>query len=148
MKRPVLWGGLILASLVTLVWPCLPIPSAASRLAAIPLTTADFHSVPLEFNAEDRALLGKAQAVQHLVEMRGGGRVILRDVASGMTGDESEMRAGLERDRADENILERGVGARGGGFTEREFHEGVFGEGIAEEGEEAFAGGRLGHRTQ
>ena len=77
MKRPVLWGGLILAALVTLVWPCLPIPSAASRLAAIPMTAADFHSVPLEFNAADLALLGKAQAVQHLIEMRGGGRVIL-----------------------------------------------------------------------
>lgn len=75
----------------------------------------------------------------------GGGRVILGDVASGMAGDEGEVRAGLERDGADENILERGVGARRGRFTEREFHEGAIGEGGAEDSEEAFAGGRLGH---
>ena len=77
MKRPILWGGLIVAALITLVWPYLSIPSAASRLAAIPTASADFHSTPMELNAADRTFLGKAQAVEYLIEMRGGGRVIL-----------------------------------------------------------------------
>ncbi|MEI7911817.1 MAG: hypothetical protein WCK77_19470 [Verrucomicrobiota bacterium] len=77
MKRPILWGALILTALIILVWPYLPIPSAAGRLAAIPTASADFHSTPMELSAADRAFLGKAQAVEYLIEMRGGGRVIL-----------------------------------------------------------------------
>ena len=77
MKRAILWGALILTALITLVWPWLPMPSAANRLAAIPTASADFHSTPLEFSAADSAFLGKAQAVQHLVEMRGGGHLVL-----------------------------------------------------------------------
>jgi len=77
MKRTVLWCGVILAALIILVWPSLPIPSAASRLAAIPTASADFHSTPVELSAADLAFLGKAQAVEYLIEMRGGDRVIL-----------------------------------------------------------------------
>ena len=77
MKRNILWGGLIVAALITLIWPCLPIPSASGRLAAIPTATADFQSSPMDLNPSDRAFLGKAEAIQRLIEMRGGGHVIL-----------------------------------------------------------------------
>ncbi|MEI7954111.1 MAG: hypothetical protein WCJ66_02965 [Verrucomicrobiota bacterium] len=77
MKRYMLWGGLIVAAIIMLVWPCLPIPSASGRLAAIPTATADFHSSPMDLNPDDRTFLGKAEAIQRLIEMRGGGHVIL-----------------------------------------------------------------------
>ncbi|MEI6654175.1 MAG: hypothetical protein WCP45_05350 [Verrucomicrobiota bacterium] len=77
MKRPVLWFFLLLAALITLGWPMVPIPTAASRLAAIPSTSPDFQARVLEINAADRAFLGKAEAVQFLVAMRGGGRLVL-----------------------------------------------------------------------
>ena len=64
-------------------------------------------------------------------------RKIFRDVARRVAVNECEMRAGLERDRADENILERGVGAAV--FAESEFHERAVADGGVKQTEEAFA---------
>ena len=77
MKRRALWFALILAALLTFVWPMIPVPSAAKRLAAIATSSPDFQSRQLEINATDRAFLGKAEAVQSLIAMRGGGRLVL-----------------------------------------------------------------------
>ena len=77
MKRPVLWFALVLTVLITIGWPMIPIPSAANRLAAIPTASPDFQARALEIAAADRAFLGQAQAVQFLVAMRGGGRLVL-----------------------------------------------------------------------
>ena len=77
MKRPVLWCALICTAIITLGWPLLPVPSAQQRLASIPRASPDFQSSPLELSAADRAFLGKAEAVQSLVAMRGGGRLVL-----------------------------------------------------------------------
>ena len=77
MKHKFLWGALILTLIVTLIWPMIPIPSAANRLASIPLSGPDFKARPLELTPGDRAFLGQAQGVQFLVEMRGGGSLVL-----------------------------------------------------------------------
>jgi hypothetical protein len=77
MKRRLLWSAFILSAMITLAWPWIPVPSAARRLAAIPSSSPDFQSHPLEMNAADRDFLGKAQAVQSLIVMRGGGRLVL-----------------------------------------------------------------------
>jgi hypothetical protein len=77
MKRPILWCALLLTAIVTLVWPLFPVPSAATRLASIPSSSPDFQSSPLELSAADRAFLGEAEAVQSLIAMRGGGRLVL-----------------------------------------------------------------------
>jgi hypothetical protein len=77
MKRRILWVALILTALLALAWPLIPVPSAALRLAAIPTSGPDFQSQPLELTADDRAFLGEAQAVQFLISMRGGGRLVL-----------------------------------------------------------------------
>ncbi|ATC62615.1 hypothetical protein CMV30_00750 [Nibricoccus aquaticus] len=66
---------------------------------------------------------------------------LLRDVFRGVAVDEGELWAGLQDDGADEEVVDRGVGASV--FAERELHEGAFCEGGAEEREEAFAGGGL-----
>ena len=73
------------------------------------------------------------------------GRMVFRDVARGVTPDEGEARASLEGDGSDEEVLERGVGAREGGrgFSEGEFDQRAVGEGGAQEREEAVEGGRL-----
>ena len=77
MKRRVLWCALILAALVTLVWPLLPLPAPPNRFAAITTPSLDFQACPLDLSAHDQAFLGKAQAVQYLISLRGGGRVVL-----------------------------------------------------------------------
>ncbi len=77
MKRPVLWFCLLLTALITLGWPMIPMPTAAKRLADIPSSSPDFQTRELEISAADRAFLGKAQAVQALIAMRGGGRLVL-----------------------------------------------------------------------
>ncbi len=77
MKRRVLWCGLILALILTVVWPLIPVPSAANRLAAIPTSSPDFHASPMAFSASDLAFLGQAQSVQYLITMRSGGRLVL-----------------------------------------------------------------------
>ena len=77
MKRRVLWCALILTSLITLVWPMIPLPTTADRFAAITTSSLDFQASPLELSAHDQAFLGKAQAVQYLITMRGGGRLVL-----------------------------------------------------------------------
>jgi hypothetical protein len=77
MTRHILWFTFIVAAVVTFVWPWIPVPTAANRLAAMPTSSPDFHARRLEVSAADRAFLGKAQAVQSLIVMRGGGRLVL-----------------------------------------------------------------------
>ena len=77
MKRRILWIALVLTALLALAWPHIPIASAERRLAAIPTSGPDFQSQPLELTADDRAFLGEAHAVQFLISMRGGGRLVL-----------------------------------------------------------------------
>jgi hypothetical protein len=69
-----------------------------------------------------------------------GRREISGDVARGVAPDEGQVRTGLQRDRADEEILQRGVGGGDAGFAKGEFDEGAGGDGSGEEGEEAVAG--------
>ncbi|MEI6674115.1 MAG: exosortase-associated EpsI family protein [Verrucomicrobiota bacterium] len=77
MKRPVLWFSLLLTVLITVGWPMIRMPSATMRLAAIPSSSPDFQARELEISAADRAFLGKAEAVQFLIAMRGGGHLVL-----------------------------------------------------------------------
>lgn len=76
MKR-FLWCALILTAIVTIAWPMIPVPSAEGRLAAIAKPNPEFQSRPLELSAQDKEFLGKANATQHLIAMRNGGRFIL-----------------------------------------------------------------------
>ncbi len=73
-----------------------------------------------------------------------GGREVFDDVARGVAPEEGEVRAGFERDGADVEVVDGGVGAAV--FAEGEFGERAVGEGGSEEGEEAFAGGQWRHR--
>lgn len=77
MKRTILGSAFILALILTFVWPMIPVASASRRLASLPTSCPDFQARPLELTPGDRAFLGKAQAVQLLIDMRGGGRLVL-----------------------------------------------------------------------
>jgi hypothetical protein len=77
MKQRILWCAIILCAIITFGWPMIPVPSAESRLASIPTASPDFQARRLELSPDDRAFLGKAQAVQYLIAMRGGGRLML-----------------------------------------------------------------------
>lgn len=77
MKRTLLWAAIGLTATITLVWPMLPTPASADRLAAIPLSGPDFQSKTLELSAADQAFLGKARTLQRIISLRGGGRLVL-----------------------------------------------------------------------
>lgn len=77
MKRIVLWCALLFTAILAVVWPLVPLPSASHRLASLPNHNPDFQSRPLKLSSEDRAFLGQADAVQHLVTMRSGDRLVL-----------------------------------------------------------------------
>jgi hypothetical protein len=77
MKRILLWSALVIALVITIAWPLIPIPSAQRRLASIPASGIDFESKALELSQEDKDFLGKASAIQYLIMMRGGGQFIL-----------------------------------------------------------------------
>lgn len=67
-----------------------------------------------------------------------GGRVVLGDVTGGVAPDEREMRAGFERDWANEEVAQRRIGSAW--FAERELHKGRVVDGGTKEIEEAVAG--------
>ena len=77
MNRRLLWIVLIVVAVITLVWPLIPVPTAAMRLATIPTSGADFQAMPLDMSEVDKAFLGDAGAVQYLIALRGGGRLVL-----------------------------------------------------------------------
>ena len=61
---------------------------------------------------------------------RGVGCVIFGDVARGVAPDEGEVRAGFERDGANEEIAQGCVGSAG--FAESEFHQCAIEHGFAQ----------------
>jgi hypothetical protein len=77
MKRILLWCALVLAVIITIVWPLIPMPSAEGRLGSIPKSGPDFESQPITLSADDQAFLGNARAVQYLIAIRGGGQLML-----------------------------------------------------------------------
>jgi len=77
MKKKLLWTVLGLLVVLTFVWPMIPLATAESRLKALPAQGNHFRSRPLELDQADVDFLGKATAVQHIVAVRGGGRMIL-----------------------------------------------------------------------
>jgi len=77
MKRSILWIALILTGVITFVWPMIPVASAEHRLMALPSSSPDFQSRPVELSAADQTLVGAARATQNLICMRGGGQLLL-----------------------------------------------------------------------
>ncbi len=72
-----------------------------------------------------------------------GGRVVFGDVARSVAPEERELRAGFERDWADEEVLKSGVGSAV--FPEGELHERAVVDGGVQQGEEAGTGVGRGH---
>ncbi|MEN9975554.1 MAG: hypothetical protein RLZZ282_1560 [Verrucomicrobiota bacterium] len=77
MKRFILWTALLGTATLTLLWPAIPIPNAQARIASIPCSSSDFKSSPIKLSDADREQLGKAHAIQRLIETRNGDRLIL-----------------------------------------------------------------------
>lgn len=77
MNRKTLWVALAITALVAIVWPLIPVPSAEARLAAIPTSSPDFQSQPLELSIADKTFLGNAQAVQRIISARRCGNFVL-----------------------------------------------------------------------
>lgn len=77
MKQRAFGCLVVVAVILMFGWPMIPVPSAETRVAALPTSGPDFQSRSLELTADDRAFLGKAQAHQSLISLRGGGRLVL-----------------------------------------------------------------------
>lgn len=77
MKRILLWSALIIAIVITIVWPMIPMPNAEARLAAIPKSGPEFEAHPVELSAADLNFLGKARAVQYMIALRSGAQLML-----------------------------------------------------------------------
>lgn len=76
-KRALKWTGLILAVLVMLVWPLMPLENARARLDSIPESGNGFRARGMPLTDEDRKLLGDADAVSKAVQLQGGGGFVL-----------------------------------------------------------------------
>ncbi|MBK1881645.1 hypothetical protein JIN85_04425 [Luteolibacter pohnpeiensis] len=77
MKRKILWGALIFTLIVSIIWPMIPFPGAGARLTSIPASGPGFLTEPLKLSKADQEFLGKAEAAQYLVSMKGGANLIL-----------------------------------------------------------------------
>jgi hypothetical protein len=77
MKRILLWCSLVLAAVIALVWPMIQLPSAAARLAAIPLAGQDYHSQDMALTDADLRFLGKAKAIQRMITLKNGSRLVM-----------------------------------------------------------------------
>lgn len=76
-KRSALWSFCSLAAIVALVWPALPLSSGSDRLGRLPVSGPGFQSKPIELTAVDHEFLGGARGVQRLVQLHGGGRLMV-----------------------------------------------------------------------
>lgn len=82
-KRTVLWSICGLAAVAALVWPALPTATGPDRLAGLPVSGPGFQSKEIELTASDREFLGGARGVQRLVQLHGGGRLMVTVIDGG-----------------------------------------------------------------
>ena len=100
------------------------------------------------FGGGEQVSVEKVSANERLEQGEGGGRrVVFGHIVRGVTPDKRQMRARLQRERADEEILQFSVGAAG--FAERELDERALLHGGMEQSEETGTGiSRHGQRSE
>ncbi|BCU79565.1 hypothetical protein [Luteolibacter sp. LG18] len=76
VKRRIISGGLLIAVLLMVVWPLMPLDSAGARLAALPESGPGFSARTMPLGDADKQLLGDAEAVCKMIAMNDGTRLV------------------------------------------------------------------------